>query len=322
MLSCKRCELEFKLKSDLIRHLNRKRICMAIGGDILRIELLKELNEKGDKKVECSKCNNIYKNKESLRRHKCKEVDSKEVDSKKDIEGLKRELINRYELVEKEIEILKNEMKELRDRPSNITNITNNDNSKRINKNIDNSKYINVTVNCLMDTSGKAIEYLLNSENIKERILKWVNSKRGLLEYIDEKFYNAEHPENKMIKRGKDSDSIELHISGRWKKLENIKASDLILTNVGNDFMSYIDIAKGNEEVYKENREVLKKFENEVMKPLEWGIEISEDSNNMVTKTIIKNEKGEYIYKEDELENDKKVEMRRKVVSYIHNKNE
>ena len=63
-----------------------------------------------------------------------------------------------------------------------------------------------------MDTSSKPIEYLLNSENIKSKILNWVKSKKGLLEYIDEKFYNPEHPENMLIKKGTNDENIKLII--------------------------------------------------------------------------------------------------------------
>ncbi len=310
MFICKRCGYDFSEKKGLVKHLNRKNICMPIESDLTPNELLIELNEK--KGLQCNKCNNIYKNKNSLNAHKCKAVSSIN-----NLEGLKKELEYKWEEKFKtQLETqtkLEKRIKELEKQPNSITNnITNIDNSITNN--------INVTLNCFMDSSGKPIEYLLNSEDIVQKVLGWVKSKSGILEYIDEKFYNPDHPENQMIKKGKNDDSIQLHISGKWKQLNNVKAGDLILTNVGNDFMVYMDTIKEDEDNYKENRKVLKKFEKDVMAPLEWGIELSEDSENLTTKTIVKNERGQYVYLEDELENDKKLDMTNKVIHHVHRK--
>ena len=310
MFDCKRCGLDFKQKINLVTHLNRKKICMPIYLDVLPCELMKELNKKDG--LECSECKRVYKNQNSLRTHRCKAVQmiNNEESSKKEFKTVEK--------LEIELKEVKEALMKLLNKPIPATTINNIDNSTT--NNITNNT-LNVQLNCFMDTSGKPIEYLLNSDNLKDKILSWINSKNGLLEYIDEKFYNPEHPENMLIKKGTNDESIKLHISGKWKQLNNIKASDLILTNVGNDFMVYMDTIKENEDDYNKNKKVLKKFENDVMKPLEWGVELSEDSSNMITKTIVKNDKGEYIYLEDEVENDKKLEMTNRVVLHVHNKN-
>jgi hypothetical protein len=54
--------------------------------------------------------------------------------------------------------------------------------------------------------------------------------------YINEKYYNSEHPENQMIRVGNNKESMELHIGGKWKEYENVRGSDMVLTNIGNDF--------------------------------------------------------------------------------------
>lgn len=300
LFECERCGLVFKEKKHLIQHLKKKEECPPIFIYTNRDEIINSLKQK--KGLKCEKCDKNYSTKYYLEKHKC---------SSKKVE------IKCIEKLEIELKGVKNALKKLLDKPQPSTIINNIDNSTT--NNITNNT-LNLQLNCFMDTTGKPIEYLLNSDNIKQKILNWVKSKNGLLEYIDEKFYNSEHPENQMIKKGKNDESIQLHISGKWKQLNNIKASDLILTNVGNDFMVYLDTIKEDEGEYKDNRKSLKKFENDVMKPLEWGIEVSEDSSNMITKTIIKNEQGEYVYLEDELENHKKLEMTNKVICHIRNK--
>ena len=274
-LTCERCGSDFKQKKYFIQHLKKEQECMPIFSERERIEILEGLSKK-QTGVQCSICLKNYKNEESKRRHRCS---TKKVENK---------CIEKLEIELKEV---KNVLKKLLDKPQVPTTV-NIDNSTTTN--ITNNS-LNVTLNCFMDTSGKSIEYLLNSENIKEKILNWIKSKTGLLEYIDEKFYNPEHPENMIIKKGTNEESIKIHISGKWKQLNNIKASDLILTNVGNDFMVYLDTIKDSDDDYTKNKKVLKMFENEVMKPLDWGIELSQDSNDIITKTIIKIGKQKYV---------------------------
>ncbi len=299
LFECERCGLDFKEKKHLIQHLKKKEECLPLFLDTNRQEIIDSLKQK--KGLMCEKCKKNYSSKYYLEKHKCLSKNGQ---------------IKSVEKLEIELKEVKDVLKKLLDKPQVPTTV-NIDNSTT--NNITNNT-VNVQLNCFMDTTGKPIEYLLNSENLKEKILSWINSKTGLLEYIDEKFYNPQHPENQMIKKGNNNESIKLHISGKWKQLNNIKASDLILTNVGNDFMVYMDNIKENEEEYKNNKKILRKFESEVMKPLEWGIELSEDSNNIITKTIVKNDKGEYVYLEDELEIDKKLELTKDLITFIHNK--
>ncbi len=307
MFVCKRCGLDFSQRGVLREHLKRKNICLPLESDEMPSKQLEELNKKDG--IECKDCKRIYKNEECLRKHKCKAIHNVS-----EMDVIKKILAEQIEINKKFGE----KIKMLESNPTTINNNTINNNiNNSINNNIEN---LNVTLNCFMDTSGKPIEYLLNSSDIKEKILKWVKSKTGLLDYIDEKFYNPEHPENMMIKKGKNGEMMKLHISGKWKELNNVKASDLILTNVGNDFMIYLDTIKESDEEYTKNRKVLKCFENDIMKPLEWGIDVSEDSENMITKTIIKNKDGEYVYLEDEENEDRKLIITKGVIKHVHDK--
>lgn len=304
---CNRCGLEFIEKQYLKQHLKKKRLCMPIEMEIDRNIQLEELTKKEG--IECEKCKKMYKNQETIRKHKCKVV-------------IKENLLNDESLSKKELVELVNSMKnviqEMLKNPQSIINdhsTTNNTDNSTTNNNT-----INVTLNCFFDTSGKPIEYLLNQENIKERVLGWMKSKNGILDYILEKFNNKEHPENKMIKSGENKESIELHVAGKWRKYDNNKGSDLILTNVGNDFDIYLDVLKEEFEEYTKNKKVIKEFEKDVMTPLQWGADISEDSNKLNEKQMIKNENGEVVFEEDEIERVKRDKIQTKVINVIHEK--
>jgi len=253
-------------------HLKRKIKCIAIESDIEAVDLIIKLTKKEG--VECEYCNRTYKNKESLRKHNCKE--------------------NELLILRKEVKKMNITIQDILKNP----NITNNYIDNHID--IQDSRVFNNTINCFFDTSGRPIDYLVNQDDIKDRILGWMKSKHGLLNYIDEKFYNKEHPENRMIKIGDDRDSIELHISGRWKRYENGRAIDYVLCHIGNDFNIFMEILR-DEEDYEKNKKLIKVFQNDVMVPLEWGLEISEDGTQQEkVLTLIKNKAGEIVIKEDE----------------------
>lgn len=292
--SCERCGLFFKEKRILLGHLKRKSGCIALESDIEAEKLIEKIKSKEG--IECDKCNRRYKNKNSLRVHKCK--------SKKNID---EDTVTKKELLEIIKEMLKN--------PQSVVN---NDNSIKNDNSTNNT--VNITLNCFMDTTGKPIEYLLNEDDIKERILKWMKTKNGILDYILEKFNNKDHPENKMIKSGENKESIELHVAGKWRKYDNNKGSDLILINVGNDFDVYLEILKEEFEEYTKNKKVIKEFEKDVMTPLQWGADISEDSNKLNEMQMIKNENGEYVFENEEEELMKRDKIKTGVIKVIHEK--
>jgi len=292
--SCERCGLFFNEKRILLGHLKRKSVCLALESDIEAEKLIEKVKSKEG--IECDKCNRRYKNKNSLRVHKCK--------SKKNID---EDTVTKKELLEIIKEMLKN--------PQSVVN---NDNSIKNDNSTNNT--VNITLNCFMDTTGKPIEYLLNQDDIKERILKWMKTKNGILDYILEKFNNKDHPENKMIKSGENKESIELHVAGKWRKYDNNKGSDLILTNVGNDFDVYLEILKEEFEEYTKNKKVIKEFEKDVMTPLQWGADISEDSNKLNEMQMIKNEDGEYVFENEEEELMKRDKIQTGVIKVIHEK--
>lgn len=292
---CKRCGIEFKQKIILIKHLQKKTICLPIENDIDPVLLIEQLNKKDG--VQCTKCNKIYKNNNSLRAHNCKSFQKSIENNKGQFEFLNQKIDEMSKLI---IELTKN--------PQVINNTTNNINNTNI-----------ININCLMDTSGKPIDYLLSQDNVTDLILGWMKLNQKLIPtYMKEKYYNIEHPENHMIRAGQDGNSIELYIQGKWKKYENIKGADLILTNIGNDFGLFLEILKANPELYTEKKKILTQFEKDIIKPLNWGLEISDDSGDEECFQIIKNEKGEFTTAEDEQNRIKSIELHDIAVNQVH----
>ena len=305
---CKRCGLDFIEKKHLIQHLKKKILCMALEQDIDPKYQLEQLTKKEG--IECDTCNKIYKNEECLRKHKKREHSKKIEQGDKKL--TKKDIIEIVKSMKNEETVTKSDLLEIIKEVIKIPHTTNIDNSI---KNIDNSnKTINVTINSLYDVSTKPINYLLEEKNITQRILRLIKKDiYGILEYIEEKFFNDSHPENKMIRMSEDRTMIELHINGEWKSFEHIKTADLILSNVGNDYGTFLELIKELDDYHK-LKKVLKEFEKNIMNPLEWGYEISEDTKRDVTKQIIKKDDGQIIFEEDDLENEYNKDKKEKVL--------
>jgi len=297
---CQRCGIAFKTKQILIKHLYRKNICIAIYNDIQPEQLIELLQAKDG--IQCDECSKTYKNNECLRIHKIRA-------HKENIKAIVEKKEDSYTYLKNEINDLKNIILEMAKNPQTVNNINNINNT------------MNITLNCLMDTTGKPIEYLLNQDNITDLILDWMKLNQKLIPtYMKEKYYNTEHPENHMIRAGKDGDSIELYISGKWKKYENVKGADLILTNIGNDFGLFLEIIKDNPHLYTEKKKILTQFEKDIIKPLNWGLEVSDDSNGDNTFQLIKNEKGQYTSYEEEENRIKNIKLQDIAIKEVHTK--
>ena len=66
MYECVRCGHVFKLKTDLKRHYNRKKMCKTLNQDYSKDEMMNIL----DKSFQCQNCGKIFTSKYTLNNHK------------------------------------------------------------------------------------------------------------------------------------------------------------------------------------------------------------------------------------------------------------
>ena len=178
---CKRCGLDFTQKITLITHLKKKKTCMPIENDIEPYKLIEELKD-NTKKIgkECDKCNKIYKNDETLRKHKCIVEQTKPYLEK---------INERLDKLEEENKMLKTKLQNNVPK-SLIKNITNNTNNSTNNGIIN-----NITINAF----GKE-----NLEHLYEKALPITinvikNKLEGLLKMSEKIYMDPAHPENQTI---------------------------------------------------------------------------------------------------------------------------
>ena len=198
---CHRCGYNTNKKSNIIQHLNRKKICKPILGDISIEEIkkhynfeIKEMtqnvticypnvtncypnvtpmlpkNEKEDKKNECPFCFKLFSTRHGKSRH------MKTCKKKQETEELVISQNDKIMKMEKEIE-------ELKKKSTTTNNITNNNNT--INNNIHINNY------------GEENLKHLRSKDFRDIICSMYNAVPQLIEKIH---FDPEHPENQNIK--------------------------------------------------------------------------------------------------------------------------
>ena len=197
---CHRCGYNTNKKSNIIQHLNRKKICKPILGDISIEEIkkhynfeIKEMTQNDPKmtqndpkmtpndpkmtpndpkqKYKCNYCNKCYSKNCHLRRHE------KTCKKKQETEALVISQNDKIMKMEKEIE-------ELKKKSTTTNNITNNNNNT-INNNIHINNY------------GEENLKHLRSKDFKDIICSMYNAVPQLIEKIH---FDPEHPENQNIK--------------------------------------------------------------------------------------------------------------------------
>lgn len=296
---CERCMCIFKSRATLIKHLKNKKGCICIESKRTRQVILDELLFREG--ISCEGCSKKYATIYTLKRHQdSQNCRKQEVSDPSELSELKKEIKQMHEI-----------LKHIVNKPT-VHNTTT--------SNIDNSvTNNNLILNCIMDVSGKSIDYLIQSENFKQRVIGWMKENGGLFDYIDEKFYNSAHPENWIIKKGDNPNEIKIHMLGHWKKLDNQKATDLILVNVGNDFMRYIDELKEDND-YSENLCVINNFDKKVMTPLDWGIDTENKLPTYSSSESEDEEEDKLLAEKNFTEKKQHAKITKKVIKHIHNK--
>jgi hypothetical protein len=228
-----------------------------------------------------------------MRRHRCKGVlegiEDLKIDIEKRIEEL-RGVINNKETIKQIANNTTNNIKTI----DNST--TNNDNSTT--NNITNN--ITVVINDIDSLEG--IDYILKDPKFVDKILNWVTDKKGLLKYMDDRYYNPKRPENRGIRK-LDNESIELRMRGNWRKCDNITALGAIINSMRMDWDSMIGKIKDEYfEEYDSNKKDMVVFKREVSDPLEMELDITDDEEEKKeeSKQMVYIE-DKHMYKDEEL---------------------
>ena len=244
---CHRCGYNTNKKSNIIQHLNRKKICKSILSDIsiediknyynLEIKTIYEKNtnltpitpvfnkitpnytKKTQKKMdikECSYCNKEFSRRDSLTRHlnRCKIKKKNEIENK--IEK------NKIEILEKHNAELLKAVEKL------LIECSNNNNKKTSNKTINNKTTNNNNSNNNTN-SNNTIHNTININNYGEEDTKYITKQfivdllknkpfKAIPEMIKYTHFNEEHPENQNIKiTNKKEPYVKIMKDNKWE---------------------------------------------------------------------------------------------------------
>ena len=206
MFICRRCGYSTKYKGDLKKHLEKKKVCVVVNEDVSIDILIVELYAKEDNKYKC-KCGKSYSHQSGLSAHK---RNCKFEESKVDLSSMARE-----------IEQLKEKIKELEEKPSVINNITTNNNDNKV---INNTLVIN-------DFGKENIDYI--TEAFVRTCLKQQDI--GVIKLTEKIHFNDKHPENKNVNLpNKKEPYVQVVEKGKQILKPKKEVIDDLIINIGN----------------------------------------------------------------------------------------
>ena len=252
---CSKCDFESKWVSSTRRHFNRKHTEKTGIIDVLEknVDVLEknvdvlgknvDVLEKNvddfvnnlDDTIQCDKCQKNLCNSKYLLKHKmiCKGVKNKFECSKCHIVYSSYSSLSHHKKICKINTDSNNEnITIIENQTNNITNITNNDNRQIINN--DNRITNNITLQ-IRNFGEENKDYITNAFLLQ----CYNNGYYGLIEMIENVYFNNDHPENHNVRIGSLKNKyLEIHKDDKWvpqginetlNRMINITASDIIL---------------------------------------------------------------------------------------------
>lgn len=187
MYECVRCGHVFKLKTDLKRHYNRKKMCKTLNQDYSKDEMMNIL----DKSFQCQNCGKIFTSKYTLNNHKKNRI------------CIKNELTNIFPC-----DTCGKKYFNKNDYDNHIKTHTNSSNKTIV---INNYNYTNYNIMMVNNFGKENINYLTNQEymnqlfNFNMDINKLNNTEKNkinsinLRDIMNDLYFNEEHKENNNI---------------------------------------------------------------------------------------------------------------------------
>jgi len=225
MYNCDRCGYKTPRIYLFKKHLSRKNICKALMNDVSVYEIYNKQILNNDKLLVCDYCDRGFSNKQNINRHfnGCKEY-------------LKiLEMQEKIKEQQEEIDKLKMEK---------TTEIKNYNGNNANNSHSYNTNCHNTTTNIQVNAFGKEnMDYLIKSPDFEKLLMKCLKNKRaGLLEMIENKYFNVEHPENHTIKKMVKNDKfVKCYNGKKWLNEMVDDAISRVLSNVGQDISMLLD---------------------------------------------------------------------------------
>lgn len=275
VICCERCGYAASKPYLLKRHLTKKTACKPLLCEIeINVLYNKYFPIKPETKHICDYCNKSFTNRHNKSRH-----------MKQCSEQLKA-MQDRITSLEKQLQT--------QTQPQTINTNTNTNTNTITNS-------FNTTNNIQINAFGKEnMNYLLESPEFEKYVVNILKKKEhGFLEYVKDKYFHADHPENHTIKKPVKNDNIIISYNGNgWENNIADDISDKIIDDFEMDLNEFLNKLFNNEKIPKKYEFIYSHFKATVSYPLNfthvWNnddYEMEEDEirdNVKIRKNIVK----------------------------------
>jgi len=273
VLICERCGYSTLKIYSMKRHLTKRTPCTPTLSDIEMSEIYAKLfPPKATTLFICEYCNKSFANRHNKLRHM-------------------KQCPNQLKAMQDKIATLEKQLKEAKAerRVSTINNGT-----------ITNS--FNTTTNIQINPFGKEnIDYLLNSPEFEKYVVNILKKKEhGFLQYIKDKYFHEDHPENHTIKKPIKNDAIVKCYNGNeWENNIINNITHTIMQGFESDFNEFLKKIHNKAEIPSKYLKCYISFNTAVTLPLNFNLiwntnddcEMDDDElqeNNKIKKNILK----------------------------------
>jgi hypothetical protein len=269
---CSLCDYKSTLKSDVVRHINKKKQCCEGQKEVIEVKI----------EIRCNNCNKKYATKASLKEHiknYCKKKDQ-------EIKGLK-------ELNEENLK-MKDEIEELKKQMNNImvASTTGNITLNTTNNITDNS----TTYNIIMINNYKDTDVSNLDDSVYNKIITKSEEVYHIIpDFIDYMHYNKDMPKNHNVylpNRGSNNKYLLMYVKNDWQPKDIATEVGNIVSdkeNIVSDWVGlkrhlYPKAAERFDEYMEQRSDIKKVVEEEVIKRLYVGRNIVKETIN---RTIV-----------------------------------
>lgn len=275
--TCKRCGYETKIKENLVKHLRRKTPCNATLQDVSQDDLIRELTDRTfSSSFICSECESSFNHASSLYRHKAR------------CPGRKAEQEDKEDLLRS--------LKEKDDRIKQLEAMLSNQQGSPCTIGTQNN--IHVVNNIQINNFGREdISYMTDHPRFQQFMIACIRGKAsGVIEFLDKKHFNTNHPENNNLRKLNKKDKfMQVYKNGKWKLAFCDEVLEDVLHNIQDQFSKFVE-----SELYEHGGSLKKvwidNFMKEVGVALDWDLSI-----------------GTYEFDTDSISDEKKSELKKKI---------
>lgn len=241
---CDRCGYSTRTKANLLKHFQRKTVCIAssLAAEIPVLDLIKRYERAYNEVThDCQFCQKKFNNVSSMYRHK--HICRKKTASVSNNEDLQKKV---QELQEQVNMLLKKDQENVKD-PTITNNISN----------INNTQNHTINYNVQVNSFGNESQSHISKEFMTDCLLK---QNDGVMKFLAKLHFDADTPENNNIRlKSVKQNLLEYHCDGRWIPCDKNNTLDTMIRN-GNKILFSHYFASFDDPVFRDRQDTISQY--------------------------------------------------------------